>query len=82
MILMLGMTTGLTVGNLYTVSVRSRLFKLRRNPHADDVMASILPEELVDDIPSGFNTVGHVGRPNLAQASHVEHSIRLLCTSF
>lgn len=31
-------------------------------------MASVLPEEFHDDIPSGFNTAGHVGnylRPQL-----------------
>lgn len=28
----------------------------------DDIITSILPEELHDDIPSGFNTAGHVGK--------------------
>jgi hypothetical protein len=27
----------------------------------DDIMSSILPEELHGDIPSGFNQAGHVG---------------------
>jgi hypothetical protein len=27
----------------------------------DEVMESILPEELQDEVPSGFNSVGHVG---------------------
>lgn len=26
-----------------------------------DVMKSILPEELQNEVPSGFNTAGHVG---------------------
>ncbi|CAM1507235.1 Fc.00g068760.m01.CDS01 [Cosmosporella sp. VM-42] len=30
-----------------------------------DVMKSILPEELHDEIPSGFNTVGHVAHLNI-----------------
>ncbi|KAL1880183.1 hypothetical protein VTK73DRAFT_6214 [Phialemonium thermophilum] len=32
-----------------------------------DVMTSILPEEFHDDIPSGFNTVGHVAHLNLRE---------------
>jgi hypothetical protein len=28
---------------------------------AVDVMKSVLPEELHDEVPVGFNTVGHVG---------------------
>lgn len=27
----------------------------------DDILAAILPEELVAEAPSGFATVGHVG---------------------
>ncbi|KAK3945298.1 putative undecaprenyl pyrophosphate protein [Diplogelasinospora grovesii] len=30
-----------------------------------DIMSSILPEEFHDDIPAGFNTVGHVAHLNL-----------------
>ncbi|KAL1842559.1 hypothetical protein VTJ49DRAFT_3347 [Mycothermus thermophilus] len=33
-----------------------------------DVMASILPEELHDEIPSGFNIAGHVAHLNLRDA--------------
>jgi hypothetical protein len=29
-------------------------------------MTSILPEELHDEIPSGFNIAGHVGKPPLS----------------
>lgn len=34
----------------------------RTNTAKVDVIKSILPEELHDEIPSGFNTVGHVGK--------------------
>ncbi|KAK3394793.1 Met-10+ like-protein-domain-containing protein [Podospora didyma] len=33
-----------------------------------DIMASILPEELHDDIPAGFNIAGHVAHLNLRDA--------------
>ncbi|KAK3496653.1 Met-10+ like-protein-domain-containing protein [Neurospora hispaniola] len=32
-----------------------------------DIITSILPEELHDDIPSGFNTAGHVAHMNLRE---------------
>ena len=27
----------------------------------DDILSAILPEDILDDIPSGFNPVGHIG---------------------
>jgi tRNA (guanine37-N1)-methyltransferase len=33
-----------------------------------DVLTAILPEELLDEIPSGFNTAGHVAHLNLRDA--------------
>lgn len=30
--------------------------------HEDDILSAILPEELHDDLPTGFNPVGHIGR--------------------
>lgn len=37
---------------------------------ADDVIESILPEELQDEVPSGFNSVGHVGKTKALTVSH------------
>jgi tRNA (guanine37-N1)-methyltransferase len=34
---------------------------LSLTPYIGDVMFSILPEELHDDVPAGFNVAGHVG---------------------
>lgn len=27
----------------------------------DDILSAILPDDILDDIPSGFNPVGHIG---------------------
>ena len=29
--------------------------------HLDEIMTSIMPDEALDELPSGFNQVGHVG---------------------
>ena len=31
-------------------------------PCADDILAATLPEQFQDDLPTGFNHVGHVGK--------------------
>jgi tRNA (guanine37-N1)-methyltransferase len=40
-------------------------YRISRLTTVDDVIQSILPEELQDEIPSGFNSVGHVGKLDL-----------------
>ena len=29
--------------------------------HIDDIIQAVLPEDLIEEIPSGFTTAGHVG---------------------
>jgi hypothetical protein len=36
----------------------------------DDIIKAIIPEELHDEIPSGFNTAGHIGTVHRAILSH------------
>ena len=33
--------------------------------HEDDIMSSVMPEEIKDDYPNSFSIVGHVGPPSI-----------------
>lgn len=44
----------------------------RTDNFPDDILTSVLPEEFHDDIPGGFNTAGHVGKP--LYPFHLTHS--------
>jgi hypothetical protein len=48
----------------------SLVTELLINISIEDVMNSVLPEELHDEIPTGFNTAGHVGTLKILHLAH------------
>lgn len=50
-----------------TLSSQTLIILLRSNTELiGDILTSILPDELHDDIPTGFNVAGHVGKKRLS----------------
>lgn len=66
------MTTGLPVCLLFTGSEAWKSTDLS----IGEILVSVLPEEFHDDIPTGFNTAGHVGMlPHFTSLQVVVHKL-------